>query len=357
LVEPRPRKVSGAFRGVPRAYFEEAAEVANRVLTSRRGPEKWYWLGGLRCRVRYGSEGVAAVFHRTLAHLETAAETGPDLDVGVWDEGEAEELLPEPHPHMLVEYKNHCLELCSNARYLALDERWLGTRSYVDRQAGLAFYCVRDITALPYYETAAPLRSVVNTLLSARGRHLVHAAAVGTRSKGVLFTGPPGAGKSSTALSCLGGELGYLADDWCGVRDGDSPGLFSVYASAKLRPENVDRFAELRSQIHNYDRLDHEKATLFLAENWMRSLVLESPAKAILVPNVSGRATSVIAPMPQKEAWRAMIGWTLPQLPGCGRDSTALLTRFCARLPAFRLELGYDRTELRATLERFVAEL
>jgi hypothetical protein len=198
---------------------------------------------------------------------------------------------------------------------------------------------------------------VLNALLAERGRHLVHAAAVGTEDGAVLLTGPPGAGKSSTALACLGGALGFLADDWCGVRDGDAPGLFSLYASAKLRPDNLLRFPELAARLDNFDRLDAEKGTLFLAEERRARFVLGAPARAILVPEVTGASRTKIEPLPGKLAWRALVSWTLAQLPHYGRESIALLTRFCGRLPTFRLALGADRDEVRATLESFVAGL
>ena len=353
----RGRSATGAFRGVPRAYFEEAAQIGSAVLADSAVSERVYGLGGLRCRVRYGDRAAEAAVHRALAHVEISPAGPPDLTIGVWDETQAARLLPEPHPHMLVDYRNHCLELCSDARYLALEERWLGTRSFIDRQAGVAWYCMRDARALPYYERAAPLRSLLNALLVGRGRHLVHAAAVGTSAGGVLLTGPPGAGKSSSALACLGGKLGFVADDWCGVTAGPGPRIFSVYASAKLRIDGLDRFPEMRERIDNFDRLDEEKATAFLSEHWRSGLLADCPVKAIFIPEVAGGARTAVVPTSGKEAWRAMTSWTLKQLTGCGRDSIALLTRFAASLPAFRLRLGGDRHEVRAALEEALARL
>lgn len=351
------RPATRAFRGVPRAYFEEASQIGRAVFAEGAGSERVYGLGGLRCQFRYADRAAEAAVHRALAHVEISPAGAPDLTIGVWDEAQTARLLPDPHPHMLVDYRNHCLELCSDARYLALEERWLGTRSFIDRQTGEAWYCMRDARALPYYERAAPLRSLLNALLVGRRRHLVHAAAVGTSEGGILLTGPPGAGKSSSALACLGGELGFVADDWCGVTAGREPRIFSVYASTKLRLDGLDRFPEMRGRIDNFDRLDEEKATAFLAEHWRSGLVAECPVKAIFVPEVTGSARTTVVPTTGREAWRAMTSWTLKQLTGCGRESIALLTQFAASLPAFRLQLGRDRHEVRAALEEAVARL
>lgn len=354
----RPRRLSQAFGGVPHSYFLEASRIAEAVMADAPAPsQRCYLLGGLRCRIRYADRGVESAVHRALAHVEVAATAEPDLDIGVWDEARALHLLPEPHPHMLVDYKNHCLQLCSDSRYLALDERWLGTRSYIDRLSGKAWYCFRDVAALPYYEKTAPLRSVLNTLLAERRRHLVHAAAVGTPESGLLLTGASGAGKSSTALACLSGSLRYLADDFCGIQAGHQPRIFSVYSSAKLRADNLDRFPEVRLRTDGYERLDQEKAATFIAEHWADRMLIDCPVKAILIPVVTGNARTTIQATPGKDAWRAMLSWTLRQLAGWGRESITLITEFCAPLPAFRLLLGTEPREIGATLEDFAAGL
>lgn len=378
----RGRPTTTAFRGVPAAYFEEAADVGRAAFDAAAAREagdeggddgaraRSYDLGGLRLCVRYAGRAVETAVHRALAHLELPAPASspspsPDLTVTVWDEARAARLLPEPHPHMLVDYRNHCLELCSDGRYLALDERWLGTRAYVDRRAGEAWACVRDVAALPYYEKTAPLRSVLNALLVARGRHLAHAAAVGLPDRGVLLAGAPGAGKSSTALACLAGGLRYLADDFCGVAlseaggDGGAgaPRVFSVYAGAKLRRDGLERFPEMRPLVDGVERLGQEKATTFVSEHWRDRMLASCPARAILIPEVTGRARSAVEPTAGRDAWRALMSWTLKQLGGWRRESIELLTRFCAPLPAYRLLLGTDRDEVRATVEDFVGGL
>lgn len=351
-----PRKISRAFRETPRLYFEEAAEVGQRVLSEGTYAERCYLLGGLACRVRYADRGVYEATHRALRHLEVRAPDAIDLEIGAWDQSRTGHRLPEPHPLMWEDYRDHCLRLCSDARYLALDEQWLGAKSYIDMQAGRAWYSVGDAATLPYYAIAAAMRTPINWLLAGRGRHVVHAAAVGTAEAGVLLAGPAGAGKSSTALSCLGTRLKYLGDDSCGIWDGEAPRIFSLYNSAKLRPENLDRFADLRDKLHDRDRLDDAKATIFLAEHWPDRLIVECPIKAVLLPEVACADRTSIEPAPRKAAWHALLSWTAPLIPCFGAASAALITRFSVRLPAFRLALGRDRDEVGRAIERFLVD-
>jgi len=81
--DARTRPATGAFRGVPRAYFEEAAQIGRAVFASGAGLERVYGLGGLRCHVRYADRAAEAAVHRALAHVEISPGGPADLTIGV----------------------------------------------------------------------------------------------------------------------------------------------------------------------------------------------------------------------------------------------------------------------------------
>ena len=76
---------------------------------------------------------------------------------------------------------------------------------------------------------------------------MVHAAAVGDESGGVLLVGRGGSGKSTTALSCLGTQVGYLADDYCLVEMVEGPRVHSLYTSGKANRGSIARLPRLRA--------------------------------------------------------------------------------------------------------------
>jgi hypothetical protein len=352
-----------AIDAVPAQYFEAAARVATIAESRATSPlELHLALDGLRLRIRHLYPAVLPALRPALRHLEvnppTASDQEPDFTIVTWEQTADLPPAPAPHPVMRETAKKHLLLLGSDQRYRAFDEDWLGTRTWIDFEQRIAYYCVRSAAALPYYETAAPLRALLNAVLSRHGRQLVHASAVGDAARGgLLLVGAGGSGKSSTALRCLGTRLGHLADDWCVITPGSPPRLASAYSSAKLRPANLVNFPSLAARVHNYDKLDEEKATVFLHEHFPESLLTGCRARAILAPVVADREDTVVERVPGPVAWRAMVSCSLEQLPGVGRESLALMTAFSARLPAYWLHLGRDFAAIPGVLDRLLDTL
>ena len=135
----------------------------------------------------------------------------------------------------------------------------------------------------------------------------------------MLVAGPSGSGKSTTTLACLEAGLGYLGDDYV-LLDVDEPSVHSLYSTAKLEPDNLHRFPELAPLVANPDRLDSQKAMLFLHEHRPEQLVLHAPVGAILLPRIAHTSRTTLAPAPASAAMSALAPTTLFQLPGYGRE-------------------------------------
>ncbi len=351
---------SAALSGVPAAYFAEAAAVARHV--ADRSPESsrfTFAIDGLVVRCRFHSAALAEKITPAFGHLALPDDdTSPaDLNLRLWVEQPDLPPIPRPHPLMLETARKHLLRACSDDRHKAFDEDWLGARSWIDLDTGEALYCVRDAATLPYYESAAPLRALLNAFLNRHRRQLVHASAVGDARGGLLLVGQGGSGKSSTALLCLDSPLSHLADDWCVIAPGAEPRLASLYNSAKLRPDNLARFPHIAARIHNHDKLDEEKASLFLHRHFPEKLLRGCPARAIILPSVADADTTRLERVPGTATWRAMVSCTLAQIPGADRESIALMSAFSARLPAYRLHLGRDLPAIPGVLAGLLAEL
>lgn len=352
--------VSAALAGVPAIFHAEAAAIAAQVLTqSAASRECTFAIDGLVIRCRFLDDILFEKIAPAFAHLALSGvpNAQADLNIQLWAEHPGTSLIPAPHPLMMETSQKHLLRLCSDDRHRAFDEDWLGTRTWIDLDAGNAFYAVRDADALPYYESAAPLRALLNAFLNHHGRQLVHASAVGNQAGGLLLVGEGGSGKSSTALLCLDSPLFHLADDWCVIAPGETPRLASLYNSAKLRPGNLARFPYIATRIHNHDKLDEEKATLFLHDHFPQKLLRGCPARAIILPTVTGQPTTRLERIGGTATWRAMVACTLAQIPGADRRSIALMSAFAARLPAYRLHLGTDLPAIPQVLADLLTEL
>ena len=139
-----------------------------------------------------------------------------------------------------------------------------------DRKRNVAVYWTPSWRLLPWWETSFPLRMILHWWFRDTAFQPVHAAAVGTAQGGVLITGPCGAGKSTTALTCLDSRLQYAGDDYTLAQIEAAPYVHSLYNTAKLNPEGLGWFPQLAPSVVNRDRLDREKAMLFLHESGRR---------------------------------------------------------------------------------------
>src|SRR5262249_31012879 len=214
--------------------------------------------------------------------------------------------------------------------------------SMLDTTANRALFWVRSSHEMPYFERAAPLRTILHLWFGRRGLQLTHAAAVGTESGGVILVGKAGAGKSTTALACLESGLGYAADDYCLIAPGARPTVHSIYGSAKTTADALARLPFLGSLVSNPRRPAHEKALHFLHERFAARLLPSFPLKAVLVPRVAAGAPAALKPVPAAEALLALAPSTILQLPGAGADALRAIGDVVRRVPCYRLDLGLD---------------
>ncbi len=160
------------------------------------------------------------------------------------------------------------------------------TLSILDTKLNTAIFWVPDVCKIPYYERSSPLRTIFQWWAKNYGLQLLHAGAVGKNKGGILLAGEGGSGKSTTALTCLDSELSYVSDDYCLVDMDSHPYAHSVYCSAKIDREGVERFPYLASAVENKERLHEEKAFLFLNKHWPKKVSKGFSVRALLMPRI-----------------------------------------------------------------------
>ncbi len=290
-----------------------------------------------------------------LEHLRTETDSArAGLAIDVWDERETGVRFPAPALGGGDALRNGRIE--SGDR----DDALLGYREHpgtafrlASRHGWFAFF---DADAIPWYERAAPMRDLLNAILMRRGAHIAHTAAVATDGGAALLVGEGGAGKSTTALECLRAGMDYLGDDWCGVESGAQPVVYSLFNSAKLRPDAVEHFREFQPVIHNRDRLEEEKATAYL-HRWLPDRLRRSaPVRCILLPRVTQAADTTVEPATARECRDALLPVTLRSTPGCGAASIPLLVGIAHCAPVLRLNLGSDRSSIPGVVARAIRE-
>jgi hypothetical protein len=189
------------------------------------------------------------------------------------------------------------------------------------------------------------------------GLQLVHAAAVGNSRGGVLIGGKGGSGKSTTALACLESNLSYVGDDYTLLGLDSGPVVHSLYNSAKLNSDHIQRFPELLPKIANTERSSEEKALLFVNEHYPLKVAIRLPVRAILLPRVRGLAETRLKRVSVAMTLAALAPSTIFQLPRAGSEAFKFLTTFARQLPCFSLDLGTDLSTIAPVIEELLAEI
>jgi hypothetical protein len=227
-------------------------------------------------------------------------------------------------------------------RFVLVYDRWTRAFSAVDNLRGRAVQWMNDAACVPFADRASPLRHVFQGWLQREGFFVAHASAVGWASGGVAVSGRTGAGKSTTAALCLQAGLGYLGDDNILISANGEPSAYSLYGAAKLSRETLGWFPELSAAVVNRERLNVEKALIFLGDSSRPLMLREFPLRAILLPRVLGASDTRLRRVSGSTALRALVPDALFTILGDAALTARGLKRLVEALPCYELGLGRD---------------
>lgn len=292
-------------------------------------------IAGYRVDLRFADPTLAMVVIPALRHLAGSSESTVDLTVFLGD-GVTTGTQPPPLPWPTIPGQAWTLQ---TERFLALHLPVLNSVLWFDRRERVAVYWLPDAAQCPLVERGSPLLTLWAWWLADRGSQLTHAAAIAGHSGAALLVGPGGSGKSTTALTCVGSPLRYLADDYCIVEPATTPVVHSLYCSGKVSVEDAPRFTALQAHAVGHD----DEKTLFLFYPAGSELMtVRQPLRAIFVPVITGRPETTYAPISAMAAIRAAAPSTVLQLRVGTSPADALkrLSAIATRVPCYRLELG-----------------
>lgn len=338
---PRPEEV---FAIGARAFAQAADRVA--VL-------EWsFRIAGFDVLLRFAGPALIGAATRALEHLATPPPAAPALVISLWDAASTKSTEPAasiPHVSEVSYWRGEVYGL-NDKRFSTFYHGDLKALSLVNHETNEALFWVEDAETLPTYAHGAPLVALLHSWLERLGLQVVHAAAVGRADGGVLIVGEGGAGKSTTALSCLQSDLRYAGDDYCLVGAGVCPRVFSLYSSAKVTHDHLSRLPHLAPLVQCLPN-GGEKAVLFLSDHYAERLIPAFPLRGILLARISGRATTELRKMSRAEVVRGWMPSTIRQLPRAGRAAFERMTQIAKQVPAWGLELGTDLLQIPAAIE------
>lgn len=326
------------------ALFADAHEVFDRACRAAGGgAERCLTVAGQTVQLRAPTPALLDHIWPALSHL--AAPSGSaELTVLFWDSVSTGTHMPQS-PWALEDYGRRDAVTQSNpfsagSRWRASYSVGRGVLCLLDTVRSIGLYWTRDAAHLPGYERTAPLLPLWNWWLPEQDAVLVHGAAVGFPSGGVLLAAPGGSGKSTTALTCLQSPLQYAGDDYCITSRAPDARIYSLFNSGKVRAANRQRVPHLLDDPSLFDaEAGTEKLAFFLSERWPQKLIASFPLRALAVPRISGQEDTRIEPINPAAALRALAPSTLFQLSGSGEAQLRHMGELVRSVPCYALHL------------------
>lgn len=333
--------------GVVERLFERSRAIADadqHVIT----------LGVAGCAIRVVSAGPAMLDFvlPAFAHLERLADdVAPDLTVTTWDSRST----GEPYPDLPLVDVGPLATGIVTAPGLLMSYYSVGrAMSVLDRTADQAMFVVDDASSLPPWERPSPLRTILSWWFMDRGMLLAHAAAVSTDDGAALLVGPSGSGKSSTALACLAGGMGYLGDDYVLI-DLATNEVWSLFGSAKLVADHLMQNPGLMTSdgviVHEAKAVKHYG---WPSTEFPERARLRAPIRALVLPTVTRGPECRLVPSTAARALLALAPSTMFQSPALKETAFSLSTDLVRRFSPFRLELGEGVEQVPAMLAKLI---
>jgi hypothetical protein len=347
-------------------YFKQIYRSFQKAEKATKQLSYFYNFGGYIICLRFAGDALVEPLTSALAHLATEPTTNPALTICVWDTISTRIKMP-----LLV---SMLLEIVRLRWWVCLDPRqeikgyqserimttfnpWENILNAIDTKKNIAIYWIKDGSQLPYYEKGSPFRTILNWWMQKHQRQYLHAGAIGFADGGILLVGKGGSGKSTTALACINSELTYASDDYCLLGMEPIPYIYSLYNTGKLKSaEDLQRFPHLVPLITNSDRLDREKVTIFLYQNYPQKIISGFPLRAIFLPKVTGKKETNLKPTTSIEALKAIAPSTIFQLAGSGSETMETLVKLVKLVPCYVLEVGTDMNQIPQIIRAFLQQ-
>jgi hypothetical protein len=233
--------------------------------------------------------------------------------------------------------------------YAGEDMVWI-----VDAESGTAMRWTDRAADVPIWESIRPLRFALRWWAVHHDAALLHAAAVGHRGRGALLVGDAGAGKSTTAFSCLGSELQVLGDDYSLV-EAPGPGapitVHATYRLGNLDESSLRLLPHLRARVIGMGPREKSVLPLDPLPATQSSAAVEAVCAVTQAP---GEPTRIVAAS-AADAIRRLGPSTLSQIPGFAKQTWRVVTGVGRDRPSYELRVG-SLPDASAALTRLLAD-
>jgi hypothetical protein len=339
-------------------YLEELEDTFRRAASDSGGAtERYITVGDRTVHLAFAGATLPGRLLPALEHLVVGETPSPDLRLRIWDSRSTGCRMPPPawgHDQYLTGGRIRGVD---ESRMFVRYQMGMDSLHMLDLRTQRGVFWVRDGTRVPWWESASPLRLLINRWADERQLLVLHAAAVGNETAGILLAGSAGSGKSTTALSCMLHGLSHGGDDSVVVGWRPTPTVYSLYNTAKLCRDSLERLSSLETEVSGVGAEESDKAVCFLKERFSRRLFLRRPLRAILFPVVTGGGTTRIEPLSPARCLQALAPSSILQIPGGSGGKLRLIAELARSVPAHSLHLGTDPKQVAEAVASFIGRL
>lgn len=353
------RSAATIARGGLEIYFDALRTAFEQACMAQPRQSQFVRVGRARIQLDFAGTALLPAVAPALAHLGADSVTNADIVFELWDRASTGIRPPRP-PFNVDDYRRYGQRAIAYAAPFALMHAPnAGLLFAYDRATRHGYFWTDDAAQLSIYERAAPVQTLFHWALADFGWQVVHAAAVGTARGGVLLVGNTGAGKSTTALSCLAQDgIKFLSDDKCLVRLEPEPTAFAIFSSGKIKADMLEHMPQFRSQLVGWDDyFKARKGLVYLYPAYAEHMIQSFPIKALVLPAVTNGPDASIQSASAISAFRQIGPSTVIWLPGAEADNYHFTAELTRRLPCYRLNLAVQPERNQQAIAELLARL
>lgn len=312
-------------------------------------------MGPLACEVRANDAALGRWLTHCLLPLAAGPESGrADLTLHVLCGSASPAQAPPPWnlPHTDARHLER-LHLCPQGSLSAFydhDRRfWL----ILDHAAGEALLWLADAQDVPFWEAAAPFKTLINWFLSEQPVSMLHGGVVVHAGRALMLVGPGGSGKSTTVAACFEAGLQVCGDDLVlAERAADGWHAHALYNALKLEPGGAIAIPARLLAAPWWPC--GEKRLVRYSDVDPQGLALRAPLAGLMQCVITGGGSTRIVPQPAAALLRAIAPPTVFLLRGREASTLAKVASLVRTVPTYRLELGAEPAAAAAVLRTFL---
>lgn len=220
------------------------------------------------------------------------------------------------------------------------------------RRVGVQLTC--DNGVLPPWEPGSVLKSFSYWIALQNKMFMQHAGTVFENSKGLLFVGRGGSGKSGTVLAGLCAGMKSCGDDHVAIEFSETIKARSIYSLMKQDQVGMERCGFEPAQFSQIKRNWQNKIETRPEAIGLPAIEANGPVSAIVFPQVENNPESSFKEIAFKDILDGLVPSNRAEGPGNLSQSIAYTLRLFKSLPIYRLSLGSDAKHVAQSVRRIM---